>query len=525
MVFILAIAVVFSGGLGGTAHAIENTASGSVSASVLDTGSATVTLNHAGNAVDQENSSVTVDPANVPANGTSISSVTVVLLDAENNPLSGRTVTLASDRGAADIITQPPGPTDATGTAVGTIRSSMVGVSTITATDTTTSVVLNDRPQVFFTQGQVLDLMKSANKRSEVVGGVITYYIQIRNLTGSGVGQVRVDDLIPPNFKYVRGSARLNGAALPDPVGNRPMTFDVGTVPGLIDSNGNGRADPGESGYMELSYQLVIGSGAKPGDDYTNTAVAWDASPLFPISNISENLVSVTIDPLFDLGTLIGKVFEDEDEDGWQDKGEKGVANAMVVLDDGTWVLTDEFGRYHIQGILPGHRLVKINRQSLPAGTRVTGEESRIVSVTPGLLVKVNFSVAQEQVVESIGRPAGMGLIMTSQDYMEPVQVNGSVEMLQVLVNGVNADLPGSDVVLEVQDVAEMVNITGGRLDGPLQFRTRTDPGPGVREWRLTVEDSMGTAIKTLGGQGAVPERITWSGITDSGDLIAGGRM
>jgi uncharacterized repeat protein (TIGR01451 family) len=256
------MAVAFSGGLGGTAHAIENTASGSVSASVLDTGSATVTLNHAGNAVDQDNSSVTVAPANVPANGISISNVTVVLLDAENNPISGRTVTLTSNRGVADIITQPPGPTDATGTAVGTIRSSMVGVSTITATDTTTSVVLNDRPQVFFTQGQVLDLMKSANKRSEVVGGVITYYIQIRNLTGSGVGQVRVDDLIPPNFKYVRGSARLNGAVLPDPVGNRPMTFDVGTVPGLVDGNGNGRADPGESGYMELSYQLVIGSGA-----------------------------------------------------------------------------------------------------------------------------------------------------------------------------------------------------------------------------------------------------------------------
>ncbi|MCJ7556426.1 MAG: Ig-like domain-containing protein, partial [Gammaproteobacteria bacterium] len=228
----------------GTAHALENTASGSVSASVLDTSSATVFLNLVGSVVDPGTSSVTVSPANVPANGTSISTITVVLRDASNNPVAGKTVTLASDRGVADIISQPPALTDATGTAVGTIRSGTVGISTITATDTTDTLVLNDQPQVLFTQGVVLDLMKSANKRSEVVGGVVTYYLEIRNLTTSAVGSVRIDDLVPPNFKYVAGSARLDGAALADPAGNRPMTFDVGTVPALADSNGNGIADP-----------------------------------------------------------------------------------------------------------------------------------------------------------------------------------------------------------------------------------------------------------------------------------------
>jgi len=512
--------------LAGPAHAIENTASGSVSASILDTSNATVVLNLVGSAVDPGNSSVTLAPTNVPANGTSISTVTVVLRDASNNPVSGKAVTLTSDRGGVDVIFQPPAPTDATGTVTGTIRSNTVGISTITATatDITDAVVLNDRPQVFFTQGLVLDLTKSANKRNEVVGGVVTYYLEIRNLTTSDVGQVRIDDLVPPNFKYVGGSTRLDGIALADPAGNRPMTFDIGTVPALADSNGNGMADPGEAGYMMLSYQLVIGSGARPGD-YTNTASAWDASPLLPISNTGETLVSVTMDPLFDLGTLIGKVFEDEDGNGWQDKGEKGVADITVVLDDGTYVTTDEHGRYHIPAIRPGHRLVKVDPQSLPAGAGIMGEDAKIVSVTPGLLVKVNFRVTQEHEIESIGRPAGMGLIMASQDHKEPVQVHGSVEMLRVLVNGVNANLPGGDVVLGVQEVAEVVNITGGRLDGPIQFHTSVDSVEGVREWRLTVEDSRGTVIKTLSGQDTVPERITWSGITDQGDLIGGGEM
>ena len=522
LIFLLTMAVVFAGGLAGTAHAIENTASGSVSASVLDTSSATVILNLVGSVVDPVNSSVTVSPANVPANGTSISTITVVLLDANNIPVSGKTVTLVSDRGVVDIISQPPAPSDGTGTVTGTIRSNTVGISTITAT--TDSVVLNDQPQVFFTQGVVLDLMKLANKRGEVVGGVVTYYLEIRNLTTSDVGSVRIDDLIPPNFKYVGGSTRLDGAAIADPVGNRPMTFDVGTVPALADSNGNGIADPGESGYMNLSYQLVIGSGARPGD-YTNTAAAWDVDPLYPISNTGEALVRVEMDPIFDLGTIIGKVFEDNNGNEVQDRGERGIADAMVVLDNGTYVLTDHYGRYHIPGIRPGHRMLKINRQSLPAGTTVRGDESHIVSVTPGLLVKVNFHVGRELESEAIGRPADMGLSLTSQDRMEPVEVKGSIGGLQVMVNGVNANLRGSDVMLGVRHLDEKVDVTEGRLDGPIQFQASTDSVDGVKEWWLTIENAGGEVVKELSGEDSLPESISWDGITDSGEFIGGGVM
>ncbi|MGD8353398.1 MAG: OmpA family protein, partial [Pseudomonadota bacterium] len=510
--------------LAGTSHALENTATGSVGASVLDTASATVVLNLAGSTVDPDNSSVTVSPPNVPANGTSISTITVVLLDAANNPVSGHTVTLSSDRGIADIISQPAALTDSTGTAVGTIRSSAVGVSTITATDATDAVVLNDQPQVFFTQNVVLDLVKSANKKSEVVGGVVTYSVEVRNLTASDVGSVRIDDLAPPNFKYVSGSARLDGAVISDPTGNRPMTFNIGTVPALADSNGNGTADPGEPGYRKLSYQLVIGAGAQPGE-YRNTALAWDVDPQFPISNAGEYLVRVDLDPIFDLGTIIGKVYTDMNENGVQDRGEDGIAEAMVVLDDGTYVLTDDHGRYHIPAVKPGHRLVKINRQSLPAGTVVMSGESKIVSVTPGLLVKVNFRCTGDLVAEAIGRPAGHGLSITSRDRMEPVEVKGSVGGLQVMVNGVNARLPGSDVVLGVRHLDERVDITGGRLDGPIRFTARAAGDVAVDKWRLTIENSAGEPVKVLSGEDSLPERIAWDGIMDSGEFIGGGAM
>jgi len=76
--------------------------------------------------------------------------------------------------------------------------------------------------------------------------------------------------------------------------------------------------------------------------------------------------VTVTLDPLFDLGTIIGKVFEDQDSDGRQGPGEAGIPGAMVALDDGTYAITDPFGRYHFPAVRPGQRLVKVNLLSLP---------------------------------------------------------------------------------------------------------------------------------------------------------------
>ena len=267
------------------------------------TGPARIVLNAAGSVVVPGNCTVTINPVSVPADGVTVSTITVVLLDADNQPVSGKTVVITSDRGPVDTIAQPPVPTDGTGTAVGTIRSSIVGSATITATDQTDGIVLPPRPRVTFTQGQVLDLVKTANKKRAVPGDIVTYLVEIRNLTSGEVHQVSIDDRIPPNFRYVSGSARLTGVPIPDPVGNRPMTFNLGTIPALTDSNGNGVADPGEAGYEALTYQLIIGSGAEPGD-YVNAVAAWDADPSTLISNDDDAVVTVTPDPLFDLSLI-----------------------------------------------------------------------------------------------------------------------------------------------------------------------------------------------------------------------------
>ncbi|MCK5182427.1 MAG: hypothetical protein KAQ73_07785, partial [Dehalococcoidia bacterium] len=164
------------------------------------------------------------------------------------------------------------------------------------------------------------------------------------------------------------------------PTGNRPITFNIGTV-----SSGQTRT---------LKYQLVVGSGVTTGN-YKNSAVCKYSDGTI-ISNKDSETVQVTLDPLFDLGTVIGKVFRDINEDGKQkreDKQETGIGGVQIVMEDGTIVTTDADGKYHIPAILPGRHVLRIDERTLPKGAYLTTDKVVIVDITPGILSKVNFGV------------------------------------------------------------------------------------------------------------------------------------
>ncbi|MBI4575685.1 MAG: Ig-like domain-containing protein [Planctomycetes bacterium] len=127
--------------------------------------------------VDAAASTVSASPANnVPADGVTASSVTVVLRDALGNPVPGRTVTLAAP-GA--IVTQPATVTDAAGSAAGTVARGSAGTATVGATDTTDAVALAAQAQVRFVgaANTVDHLHLSASPGASVAGqasGVFT---------------------------------------------------------------------------------------------------------------------------------------------------------------------------------------------------------------------------------------------------------------------------------------------------------------------------------------------------------------
>ncbi|MCP5092198.1 MAG: DUF11 domain-containing protein, partial [Gammaproteobacteria bacterium] len=188
----------------------------------------------------------------------------------------------------------------------------------------TSSDDLSEDIMVALVDSSLIQLTKTAGRDRVNAGEMVAYSIEIRNTTPNPINAVQVSDSPARGFKYVPGTTQLDGVFISDPSTGFPLGFDIGTLPGFVDSDGNGVADPGEPGYAVLSYRMVAGSGVAPGV-WTNTAIATVACSTCFVSNIASADIEITEDTLFDLGTIIGKVFYDGDRDGRQDSGEAGI--------------------------------------------------------------------------------------------------------------------------------------------------------------------------------------------------------
>lgn len=103
---------------------------------------------------------------------------------------------------------------------------------------------------------------------------------------------------------------------------------------------------------------------------------------------------SMELGPQFEQGkAVLGKVFNDINENGWQDKGELGIEGVKVASDTGIYAITDEDGKYHFPSIETGQRLLKIDPATLPEGSVITTESPKRIIATKGILTKVSFGV------------------------------------------------------------------------------------------------------------------------------------
>ncbi|MBI5071357.1 Ig-like domain-containing protein [Candidatus Falkowbacteria bacterium] len=120
--------------------------------------------------VSASRSSVLAIPASVVADGSSYSVVYVTVRDASDALLSGKTVTLSSNRGSSDAITIVDGTTNSSGQATFQVRSGATGTATLTAI--ADGVTISQTTTVTFTGTSTLvygDLFKEA-------GSTAVYY-------------------------------------------------------------------------------------------------------------------------------------------------------------------------------------------------------------------------------------------------------------------------------------------------------------------------------------------------------------
>ena len=174
-------------------------------------------------------------------------------------------------------------------------------------------------------QCQVLvRVIKTAQTRQARVGDFVSYTLQIDNLTENDgeVDGLQIVDKPPPGFSLVPGSVRFQDVdARGTASGTGPITL------GQIDLAGNGRA--------HISYVVRVGANARRGEA-TNTAEPFHEGA--KVGSTAKAVVVVSADPDTDETSIIGKVFIDQDGDGWQDSADAQGVRIQGGIDPAVYV-------------------------------------------------------------------------------------------------------------------------------------------------------------------------------------------
>lgn len=155
-------------------------------------------------------------------------------------------------------------------------------------------------------------ISKTANKLEAKRGEFVKYTLKVFNSNDVQMKDIKIIDVLPPGFEYIKESSLLtdddNSKVSVNPKGNRILTFDK--------LNGKNLEIKGKE-TIELSYILKVGIGVRDGKAENKAFVNSFLNQ--KVSNIASYSIEIIKDPLFDTGSIIGKVFNDIDEDGYQD--------------------------------------------------------------------------------------------------------------------------------------------------------------------------------------------------------------
>jgi uncharacterized repeat protein (TIGR01451 family) len=312
---------------------------------------------------------VDITATSLPMPGLSCTPVTLV---------PGETVTLVCS-GATHTIT----PADVA-------EGEVVLTATVSGTDQSATVVSSSSTAVAvpLLQGG-LNIDKQAGVGSVRVGQIIPYTITVTNTSTILPVVVDVQDTMPGGLIYQPGSGTVGGAATEPVLEGQRLTFAGVTVPA--------------SGSVTITLSALVSGGAQPGT-LSNQAVGLHPGTGAPLSPIATATVLLNADPVFDCGTVIGRVWDDQNQDGYMNGQERGLAAVRLVTVRGTIITTDKFGRFNVPcPDLPrdigSNFLLKLDERTLPSGYRLTTENPRVVRLTAGKMVEMNFGAALSKIV------------------------------------------------------------------------------------------------------------------------------
>ncbi len=310
-------------------------------------------------------------------------------------------------------------------------------------------------------------------------GQMTAVVMKVQNQSANALAAVEVVANPQPGLSIHQNST-LDGKVIPQREGS--VIFSLGSL---------------SSGQENLlTFPVLLTSGVIPGKSYEISLVVRNAGGA--LSSTVRVRIRADWDPVFQEGTVIGKVFNDGNQNGAQDSGEKGVPFVRLVTEEGIIVITDEHGKYHIPAVRPGRHIVKIDGHTLPEGTKFITEESLLIKTTEGILNKANFAV-----------------LLPPSEIPEAFQKDLAVTVTQ----GLDTSRPD----LEVSADLDVLKVGLGTLEENPVFKFKINYGELVKTWKLEVRDDLGREIWTGLGVGAPPSEVVWSGQANNETMVRPG--
>ena len=254
-------------------------------------------------------------------------------------------------------------------------------------------------------------ISKTASRELVAIGDFVQYRLTIENRFGTVVANTQVQDTLPKGFRYQGGSLRVEGDKVPDPAigeDGRTMFINLPPVSGTD---------------IEVTYVTEITPGAPIGEARNSAIVIGD---LIASSNTAFASVLVRDDLFSEKAFLVGRVAVNQcDLDAVEDDavpkdavaGEsldvklQGVPGVRIYLEDGSYVVTDKNGSWHMEGIEPGTHIIQMDTDSLEEryeaspcndNSRFSGSPySQFVDVQGGTLWRSDFEIQEKDAPQS----------------------------------------------------------------------------------------------------------------------------
>ena len=196
-----------------------------------------------------------------------------------------------------------------------------------------------------------VSLTKTASRASAEPGDVVFYTITVRNDDNRPKRDVTLVDTPSRWLRLRRDTVRLDG----EPAGTAARySADGSTL--TIDF---GDLDAGQT--RRITYAMLLRPDAPPGDA-ENRATARDSLGRETTTGTS---IEIERESIANRMTIIGRVTAG---DCTQDSGRIGIPGVRVMMEDGSFALTDAEGRYHFEGVVPGTHVVQASTMTLPEG-------------------------------------------------------------------------------------------------------------------------------------------------------------